>query len=293
MDNDFLIIGGSNVDYTAISNHKLLEHDSNIGTLKISFGGVGRNITEDLILLGDKVSFITSIGNGANGIAMKKSLEGMGVDVFNIESTYPSSSYLAMLEPDGEMKVALCDCQIMETMKPKSLEQYADIIKSHQSIIIEANLSQAVIDFLFEKYADHHILVEAVSANKVVKFKKHLSEIYLFKSNIIEAKSILDMDAPKEELVAELMKRGVKKVVITDGPHSIYIGDENKVTRIKVPLAKKVISESGAGDAMFAGILHGCHKKLSLEDSVRFGIKVSQKTLEIPETCNPDISSLI
>ncbi len=289
----FLIIGGSNVDYTAISDKKLIEHDSNIGTLEISFGGVGRNIAADLSFLGNQVSFITSIGNGANGLAMKKSLEDLGVKVHNIQSQYPSSSYIALLEPDGEMRYALCDSKIMDSMKPEGLEAYDALIQEHDAIVIEANLNQQVIDYLFSRYPDHEFLVEAVSANKVIRYQKHLAEIQFFKSNIYEARAVLNLDASKEELVKALLEKGVKKVVITDGPHSIAIGDENGVACIDVPPAKLVVSESGAGDAMFAGLLHGHQQGWSLIESVRFGIRVSQKTLEIPETVNPAIAEFI
>jgi pseudouridine kinase len=49
---DILVIGGSNIDYLAKSSHPLIMEDSNIGSLKTAFGGVGRNIVENLARLG-------------------------------------------------------------------------------------------------------------------------------------------------------------------------------------------------------------------------------------------------
>ena len=62
-----LVVGASNVDYVALSNNKLIRKDSNIGKLNITFGGVGRNIVENLAILEDDVSFITFLGNDGFG----------------------------------------------------------------------------------------------------------------------------------------------------------------------------------------------------------------------------------
>ena len=38
MDKSILLIGGTNIDYLATSNNKLIKHSSNPGTLTISYG---------------------------------------------------------------------------------------------------------------------------------------------------------------------------------------------------------------------------------------------------------------
>ena len=60
-----VVIGGSNVDYIAKSDSEFKLKDSNTGILNVSFGGVGRNITENLLRLKNDVTFFTSIGNDA------------------------------------------------------------------------------------------------------------------------------------------------------------------------------------------------------------------------------------
>ena len=62
-----LLIGGSNIDIKAKANKKIIFQDSNIGDISYSFGGVSRNIAEDLSYLEDTFTFLTSVGNDING----------------------------------------------------------------------------------------------------------------------------------------------------------------------------------------------------------------------------------
>ena len=96
MDKTYLLIGGSNVDYIATSRDKLQKRVSNIGEVSISFGGVMRNIAENLARLGNKIEFITAIGDDANGREMRKELIDLGINVITPKTDYPSGSYVAI-----------------------------------------------------------------------------------------------------------------------------------------------------------------------------------------------------
>ena len=50
-----LLFGGSNIDYIGTSDEKLIDGVSNIGSVSISFGGVMRNIAENLARLGNHI----------------------------------------------------------------------------------------------------------------------------------------------------------------------------------------------------------------------------------------------
>ena len=52
MQNQIAVVGGCNIDISATSYTFLIEADSNPGYVKTTLGGVGRNIAENLLLLG-------------------------------------------------------------------------------------------------------------------------------------------------------------------------------------------------------------------------------------------------
>ncbi len=288
-----LVVGASNVDYVALSNNKLIRKDSNIGKLNITFGGVGRNIVENLAILEDDVSFITFLGNDSFGKELRKDLESINVKIYSPNKKERTSSYLAVLDSNGDMDVAICDTEIIDKSTVEDIEPFDDVISEFTSIVLDANINDKIIDHIFKEYSDKKILVEAVSANKVKRYEKYLDKIYLFKSNVLEAKHLLNLyDAEPMLLAKRLMKRGVKNVVITDGGKPVIIGENNEVVFVTPKPIEKIISASGAGDSLFAGLIHGLINGASLVESVAFGIKVSQMTLMVEESVNKDIKKI-
>ncbi len=288
-----LVVGASNVDYVALSNNKLIRKDSNIGKLNITFGGVGRNIVENLAILEDDVSFITFLGNDSFGKELRKDLESINVKIYSPNKKERTSSYLAVLDSNGDMDVAICDTEIIDKSTVEDIKPFDDVISEFTSIVLDANINEKIIDHIFKEYSDKKILVEAVSANKVKRYEKYLDKIYLFKSNVLEAKHLLNLyDAEPMLLAKRLMERGVKNVVITDGGKPVIIGENNEVVFVTPKPIEKIISASGAGDSLFAGLIHGLINGASLVESVAFGIKVSQMTLMVEESVNKDIKKI-
>ena len=288
-----LVVGASNVDYVALSNNKLIRKDSNIGKLNITFGGVGRNIVENLAILEDDVSFITFLGNDSFGKELRKDLESINVKIYSPNKKERTSSYLAVLDSNGDMDVAICDTEIIDKSTVEDIKPFDDVISEFTSIVLDANIHDKIIDHIFKEYSDKKILVEAVSANKVKRYEKYLDKIYLFKSNVLEAKHLLNLyDAEPMLLAKRLMERGVKNVVITDGGKPVIIGENNEVVFVTPKPIEKIISASGAGDSLFAGLIHGLINGASLVESVAFGIKVSQMTLMVEESVNKDIKKI-
>jgi pseudouridine kinase len=289
---DILVIGGSNIDYLATSDHPLIAHDSNIGKLKVSFGGVARNVVENLARLSDKVTFITGIGQDANGLRMKRELRTLKVKVLSPDIPYPSSSYLAVYDSNGDMTVAICDSSIMDKMSYQDIIQFRDVLAKHRHIVMDANLNEEVIDYLFKNYFSHLFYVEAVSANKVIRYRNHISQIYVFKSNLLEAQYLLDKKADAVTLAKDLLAQGVKNVVITDGPRPVTCAQGTEVFQVPVKPVEKIVNENGAGDAMFAGIIHDLKKEKSLKEAVQFGVEMASATLEAPGAVDEEIGKL-
>src|SRR5690606_8664264 len=104
-----LIIGAANIDLLAFPEKKLLLGDSNIGTVEMSGGGVGRNVAENLARLGNDVSFLTAFGNDCFGKMLRDDLESMGIDLrASFFSNKRSGIYLAIADFRGDLLAAVC-----------------------------------------------------------------------------------------------------------------------------------------------------------------------------------------
>lgn len=290
---DILLIGGSNVDYIATSEMKLKKEVSNPGNISISFGGVMRNTAENLARLGNKCTFLTAIGNDEYGKRLKKDLEDLNINVLTPKSNKITSSYLAINDINNDMYVAICDNKIIEDLNVDFIEENRKLIENHEYIILDANLDEKIIDYLFLNFKDKKFICEAISPQKVLKFKKHLSEIYLLKCNIHEAQSLINIDLVEKDLVGALLIKGIKSVVVSNRANSVYYGKDNHdIGYVEVEKVDNFINTTGCGDALFSGIIDKLLQGEKLKEAVRFGNELSKLTLMSQKSTSDEVSKL-
>ena len=63
MKNRICVLGGMNMDITGAPHASLCPGDSNPGTVRMTPGGVGRNIAENLARMGFQVELVAPLGN--------------------------------------------------------------------------------------------------------------------------------------------------------------------------------------------------------------------------------------
>jgi sugar/nucleoside kinase (ribokinase family) len=103
------IVGGANIDIQGFPSSKLILHDSNPGKVKISLGGVGRNIAENLVRLGVGTRLISAVGNDIYGNRILDEARNLGLymeETLIIEGQ-STSTYLSILNEAGDMEVAI------------------------------------------------------------------------------------------------------------------------------------------------------------------------------------------
>ena len=61
------VVGGANMDIGGFPSAALIPGDSNPGQVRMSVGGVGRNIAENAARMGLEVELITALGADGNG----------------------------------------------------------------------------------------------------------------------------------------------------------------------------------------------------------------------------------
>lgn len=291
---DILVIGGSNIDIKASALSDLVLHDSNIGTFTLSHGGVSRNVVENLLRLRDDVLFLTAVGKDAEAQRMIRELEDLGARVFSLREDEKTAHYIAIHDKDGDMHVAVCDSKILDTLKGEHFRPYASLLREHESMALDTNLSKEALDYLFATYPDHRFYVEGVSANKIVRVADHLKQVTLLKCNRMEANYLLGTrERDGKDLAKALSERGLPSAVITDGSEAVTVLENGDIYSISVQKEEHIVSTIGCGDALFAGILHGLCHDWDLAASVRFGIRLSSLTLLSPFAVDPDIGKKV
>ena len=288
------VIGGANVDIIGLPYNKLKNKDSNPGKTTISLGGVGRNIGENLTRLGINTKLITAIGKDIYGrlIIEESTKIGLNIEESLLLDNDNTSTYLALLDENGDMELALSSMDIMEKMNIAFIEEKREVIENSPFSIVDTNIPTEVLEYMV-KNLNVDFFLDTVSTTKAMKVKNILGYFHTIKPNKLEAeilsgiKIINSMDLKKS--AEYFVKQGVKRVFITLGENGVYYFDGAVEKYIKAPNIE-IINATGAGDAFMAAIAYAHLDNLDIENTLKFAITTSILTLENEYTINPNIS---
>lgn len=276
-----LVIGGSNIDIQGFPSKNLRLHDSNVGEVKISLGGVGRNIAENCARLGIKTRLISVIGDDVYGQKMLAHAQSVGLIMSDtvVLAQQPTSTYLSILDANREMHVAINHMDAIEQLTVSMLKTKKTLIEHAVLVVLDTNLPQDILDYLLSNFANTTFFVDTVSVTKAIKVKEHLSSIHTIKPNLLEAEVLQD----------DLKKISAHRTFISKGSQGVsVIIDDSQYDFPAIPT--QVVNATGAGDAFMAGLVYGYIKKLSLDDTVKTAMAASMLTLNHPDTIHSELS---
>ena len=254
-----VVIGAANIDIGGTPYKPLIPGDSNPGVIKMSYGGVARNIAHNLTLLGFNVELITAAGNDTLGMEMLRKCEAIGLDT-SLSVVVPggsSSVYLFINDEKGEMDLALSHVDIVKNITPEYIESISDVINSAEVVVADCNLSQETI-LKLKDICKVPLYVDTVSVSHADKIKGHLEGIDTIKPNLLEAEFLTDMIIESEydclEAARALINQGVRRVFISMGPDGMIAADkDHAILADRYPVTVK--STTGAGDSAMAAIV--------------------------------------
>ena len=103
-----VVIGGSNVDLKSRTHERAILGTSNPGNTRITWGGVARNVAENLARLGARTTLVSAIGSDELGKQLLADTAAAGVDVSRVAIDAPATgTYSAVLSADGELVVGV------------------------------------------------------------------------------------------------------------------------------------------------------------------------------------------
>lgn len=299
--NHIIIIGAANVDLTGISEARLILGESNIGKISIGAGGVGRNIADNFARLSAKDNVITyllsAIGDDIHGKMLAEQTKQAEVDLSHcqIVKNHPSATYFSIVDHNGEMSSAINDMSIVEQINVDYLTSKADLIATAKLIVLDANLSQAAIDYICQNFNHIPIFADTVSAIKAVKFKKHLKSIHCLTPNLNEAKILtglnVDTDADFPQIAKNLHQQGVENLYITLGKDGVFASVKKPISVRHLPVFNgNIANVNGAGDAFMAGLVYAYLQNMPTEKQINFAQACAFFAAQSEFTINKQIS---
>lgn len=282
-------VGNAALDRTFAVAGAVHMRSSNPAAVRSGFGGVARNVAENLARLGVPVALVTQVGDDAGGRALRADCAAAGIDVQGVMLTpaYPTPEYVAIIDDRRELVIGASATAAIDALSVAMLGAAFDEDARTAWTFADATLPAAVIAALLEdrRAGGPPLAIDAVSTARTQRLPRDLSGVDLLFLNVDEAQALLGDDAHGDarDVTDALRGRGAEAVVLTRGAAGAVVADATGTVEIAVAPAKPV-DVTGAGDALIAGTLFGLLTAEPLADAVRLGTFVAALAIESPAT---------
>ena len=290
-------IGAANLDRKLRSLATLTMGTSNPARQDEAFGGVARNIAENLARLGAPVSLTTAIGDDASGRALLAHAEAAGIDMrhtLTLDNAC-SGTYTAVLDEHGEMVLALADMALYDLITPDVLANRQPRCAAPALIVADLNLPRETLAMLLAEsrrgQAQAPLVMVAVSQPKMARLPidLHGLRVLILNQGELETRvgTPLRTDADFAAACAVVQEQGAQDVIVTRGAAGVLFTHAGGVRHLAAPDAD-VVDVTGAGDAFAAAVCWSLfHGSDDLELACRRGLKLSAITLGCAATVCP------
>ncbi len=292
-----LVLGASIVDIFGFCGRSYAQRDSIPGHIKISFGGVCRNISENLARVGVNTQFISTLGDDEHG---KSILEHSRKYCYNMENSLflegeNTPTYLAILNHQGEMESAVVDMESLNKMDEEFINGKHEVFLNAEYTIVDSD-NPTLLEYILKKYeGKSKFILDPVSAKKARKIRHLIKYFHTIKPNRFETEALcgfkIETDNDLRKAGRFFIEQGVKNVFISLDADGIYYitseGEEGKLACCEKIDVKNV---TGAGDSFVAGIGYGYMNNLNIKDTLKYSVAMSIITITHEETINPKMS---
>lgn len=298
-DGHVVVVGSAGVDIVGRSTAVLQIGISNPGTLRMSSGGVARNVAENLARLGIETHLITAVGADVEGqtVLSRTAEAGVHVDHALILGDQKTSAYLAVLDESGTLRLALDDMRPVDSVTPAHLRACKHLVERAAAVFVDGNLSPkalaAVIGMAVR--AGVPVAADPTSVSLASRFTPHLKDLWLLTPNEAEAGILCPHPVPHADrnraidAARHLVSLGVQIAAVSMAESGVgYASAESSGF---VPAVQtEVIDPTGAGDALTAAIMFALLNEIPLDDAVRLGAAAAALTLRTPGSVASNLS---
>lgn len=297
MSKHILVVGATLMDVKGKPVAGLEPSTSNPAHIRITRGGTARNVAENLGRLGAEVILITAVGDDLIGDSLLTQTADAGVDVEYTLQNGRTGAYMAMLDLDGSLSVALDDVRIMEAITPGYLDKNRKLFRDAALIMMDGSLLPAAMTTvarLAKKY-NVPLCADPSSARLAYKLRPFLSQLHLVVPNEMEAAELLEVDFfghdpdTSLDLARLLVKAGVENAIITLSNFGLDYATTDEVGYIPANYSQ-IVDNTGTGDAVTAAIMFGMVNDLPINEAIRLGAAAASLTVQTRETVVRDLS---
>ncbi len=293
-------VGGAVVDRLLHLLEPPMPATSNPARAAASYGGVARNVAENLARLGVDVALVSCVGDDIAAPALLAHAAAAGVDVSGVRRVPGSSTaeYVAVLTPSGELEIGVAAMDVLDRVVADDL---TGVLARRDAawVFLDCNLTpQALAGCVATaRTAGARVAADAVSTAKAVRLPADLSGVDILFCNLDEARAlaetfggaaVTDVAGEETELAAAPVRRGAGAVVLTRGPRGPLVVTGTRAAALGT-VPQDAVDVTGAGDALVAGTLAGLLAGDTLTEAVVLGVRLAALTVLSEHSVRPDL----
>lgn len=294
-----LVLGAAGVDIVGILKGDMHAGTSNPSRIRSSFGGVARNVAENLARLGHPVTLLSAVGADRIGEQLIQETAQAGVDVSTVVRIpdCTTGAYLAVVNSKGELQFALDDMHTVASLTPEFVKQKANLFKEASMLFVDANLSKDTLRAAISlaRRAKIPICADPTSVGLADRLIPHLPHLRLTTPSAAEAGILCgcSIDPARRcqslEAAKRLVSQGVEIAIITLGQYGICYATSETSGYIPA-MRTEIVDPTGGGDALSATVIFALLNDIPLDDALRLGVSAATLTLGYPGAVVPDLT---
>ncbi len=299
MGEHVLVIGATLLDAKGKPVAGLEPGTSNPADLRVTRGGTARNVAENLGRLGAEVVLISAVGQDAIGDHLLRQTSDAGVDVRYVlqQEEFYTGAYIAVLEDNGSLSVALDDVRVMQTITPGYLNRHRRLFRDAAMVMMDGSLTPETMTTVTRLAGQYGVplCADPSSARLAYKLRPFLAHLHLVVPNEMEAAELLNVDfsGPDPdvslEMARSLVQAGVANVVVTLADFGLDYATSDETGNIPARYGR-IVDSTGTGDAVTAAVMFGMLNDLPPIEAIRLGAAAASLTVQTNETVVRNLS---
>lgn len=294
---EVVVIGTTCLDVKARPLAPVMPGISNPARIRLSPGGTGRNVAENLARLGVRVALLSVVGSDIVGQRLMDRTSRAGVDVSRVLrcTDCATGTYLALYTDENQHGYLLDDVAQLKVATPEYVHAHRGLFRQAKIVMLDGNLDTETIAAVLDltKKPRVPVAVDPATVRRAYALRPYLPEFSMITPNLAEAEALLDRSISGEEAALEAAREmvalGVEIVIITLAEKGLIYATSEAHGRIPA-IGCEVEDWTGAGDALSAAVIYGLINGMPVDDCMRLGVAAATLTLKSIDSVSPEMS---
>ncbi len=288
-----IVIGTVFMDIKGYPEGTFIPNGRNAGRIEYKYGGVGRNVAQDMAALGLNPVFISITDSTGPGAAIESDLKASGVITDHmLRIPEGIGTWMAIMTPEGDVCANLSKRQSLIPISRLLDEKGDEIFADADAIAIEIDIEDEIVSRVFKLAEEYNIDIYGVISNMTIALDRleYINKCKCFVCNRIEAGQLFNVDTESKDpdemldiLKDKLEDFNMECMIVTlDKDGSVYACRDG--TNGTCPAGRvHIIDSTGAGDSYFAGISTGLICNMPIQEACRLGTDMAAVVIQSME----------